>query len=309
MTETTLKFGPEWLRALSHGSGSSGGGGSGTATGLGSPPASPSTTLPSYKMAEHRYDREEMLALYEKGILAPDEMSQDDAVFVDKCQPPVAFSNVTEEEKMAWHSGVNSEAVLRLTGRGGGPAARGRGGSMDRGRGRGRGFGFRAGYDDGDDVGFGRRDPGPPGYLRGKSFERSHSMHEGADRPSWGDRNGLDSVSPRKEMGRSSTSDNWRSREPAGADDRWRVKVPPRPADKWGESLPPSPPPGHCRGPRKATESGGAGGSFDSTGAFHGDWGDEGLGSREVSRATRPGRTPDSVVRCRRGLELSLLTF
>ena len=78
---------------------------------------------------------------------------------------------------MAWSSGVNSEAVLRLTGRGGGPAARGgRGGSVDRGRGRGRGasFGFRTSYDDGDDMGYGRRDPGPPGYMRGKSFERSH---------------------------------------------------------------------------------------------------------------------------------------
>lgn len=80
--------------------------------------------------------------------------------------------------QMAWHSGVNSDAVLRLTGGGrggGGLGSRGRGGSVDRGRGRGRGgYGYRAGYDDGDDMGFGRRDSGPPGYLRGKSFDRSH---------------------------------------------------------------------------------------------------------------------------------------
>ena len=50
MTETTLKFGPEWLRALSH---SGGGGGSG-GPGLGSPPVSPGALISKYKMPEHR---------------------------------------------------------------------------------------------------------------------------------------------------------------------------------------------------------------------------------------------------------------
>ncbi|XP_043245024.1 GRB10-interacting GYF protein 2-like isoform X2 [Amphibalanus amphitrite] len=314
MTETTLKFGPEWLRALSHGSGGGGGGG----PGLGSPPVSPGSMVSKYKTPEHRYGREEMLALYEKGIVAPDEMSQDGGVFVEKCQPPVAFSNVSEEEKMAWSSGVNSEAVLRLTGRGGGPAARGgRGGSVDRGRGRGRGasFGFRAGYDDGDDMGYGRRDPGPPGYLRGKSFERSHSMYDSGERAGWGDRNGLDATSPRKELGRGSISDNWRSREPAGGDDRWRGKMAPRPADKWGMSR--SGGGGSWRGesglgapgqrrrpdderrreelPEWATESGGAGGSFDSKGEFHGDWGEDPLGGhREGSSGAEEPKFTES---------------
>ncbi|KAJ8348811.1 hypothetical protein SKAU_G00274000 [Synaphobranchus kaupii] len=49
MTET-LNFGPEWLRALSSG---------GSVT---SPPPSPA--MPKYKLAEYRYGREEMLALY-----------------------------------------------------------------------------------------------------------------------------------------------------------------------------------------------------------------------------------------------------
>ena len=49
MTETSLKFGPEWLRALSH----SGGGGSG-GPGLGSPPVSPGALISKYKMPEHR---------------------------------------------------------------------------------------------------------------------------------------------------------------------------------------------------------------------------------------------------------------
>lgn len=49
------------LRALS-GGGGSGGGGSGCA--VASPPLSPA--LPKYKLADYRYGREEMLALYVK---------------------------------------------------------------------------------------------------------------------------------------------------------------------------------------------------------------------------------------------------
>ncbi|MGH0186446.1 UNVERIFIED_CONTAM: hypothetical protein FKN15_021595 [Acipenser sinensis] len=52
MAAETLNFGPEWLRALSSG---------GSVT---SPPPSPA--MPKYKLAEYRYGREEMLALYVK---------------------------------------------------------------------------------------------------------------------------------------------------------------------------------------------------------------------------------------------------
>ena len=58
-----------------------------------------------------RYGREEMLALYEKGILAPDEMAPDSGVFVEKCQPPVAFSNVSEDEKASWDSRAKISAI------------------------------------------------------------------------------------------------------------------------------------------------------------------------------------------------------
>lgn len=51
------------LRALSGGGGSSGGGG-GSSNAIASPPLSPA--LPKYKLAEYRYGREEMLALYVK---------------------------------------------------------------------------------------------------------------------------------------------------------------------------------------------------------------------------------------------------
>ena len=73
-----------------------------------------------------------------------------------------------------------------------------------------------------------------PAIVGDTSRRRSQSMYDSGERAGWGDRNGLDATSPRKELGRGSISDNWRSREPAGGDDRWRVKVPPRPADKWG---------------------------------------------------------------------------
>lgn len=51
------------LRALS-GGGSSGGSGGGNSCAVASPPLSPA--LPKYKLADYRYGREEMLALYVK---------------------------------------------------------------------------------------------------------------------------------------------------------------------------------------------------------------------------------------------------
>lgn len=51
MADTTLRFGPEWLRQLSSG---------GSMT---SPPPSPSFGG-KYKLADFRYGREEMLALF-----------------------------------------------------------------------------------------------------------------------------------------------------------------------------------------------------------------------------------------------------
>lgn len=51
MADTTLRFGPEWLRQLSSG---------GSMT---SPPPSPSFGG-KFKLAENRYGREEMLALF-----------------------------------------------------------------------------------------------------------------------------------------------------------------------------------------------------------------------------------------------------
>lgn len=58
----SLSLSPCRLRALSGGGGSGGGGGGGCV--VASPPLSPA--LPKYKLADYRYGREEMLALYVK---------------------------------------------------------------------------------------------------------------------------------------------------------------------------------------------------------------------------------------------------
>ncbi|CAG2177598.1 unnamed protein product, partial [Oppiella nova] len=58
---TDMKFGPEWLKALS------GGGPNAPAT---SPPTSGAP--PKYKLSEYRYGREEMLALFNHNLKPPE---------------------------------------------------------------------------------------------------------------------------------------------------------------------------------------------------------------------------------------------
>ncbi|XP_074898300.1 GRB10-interacting GYF protein 1 isoform X6 [Buteo buteo] len=129
MAAETLNFGPEWLRALS-----GGGGGVSVVT---SPPLSPA--LPRYRLAENRYGREEMLALYVPGDKAPQEIQEREfaAIAQEEPLPPLALLPLTQEEQRNFSLSVNSVAVLRLMGRtGGGPAAggpRGRAGTRSRG--------------------------------------------------------------------------------------------------------------------------------------------------------------------------------
>ena len=107
MSDTALKFGPEWytdfhwcllnfqhntnadksrLRALSHGD-----------TPV-SPPPSPSLGAPRYKLAQHRYGREEMLALYDKMMKAPDDLTVAPPLYIEKTQLPLALIQMTDEE-------------------------------------------------------------------------------------------------------------------------------------------------------------------------------------------------------------------
>nr|XP_034992897.1 GRB10-interacting GYF protein 1-like [Zootoca vivipara] len=129
MAAETLNFGPEWLRALSSGGS------------VASPPPSPA--MPKYKLAEYRYGREEMLALYVKDNKVPEEIQDKEfsAILQDDPLQPLALVPLTEEEQRNFSMSVNSVAVLRLMGKGGGAApagvSRGRGSTRSRGRGRG----------------------------------------------------------------------------------------------------------------------------------------------------------------------------
>ncbi|XP_044223705.1 GRB10-interacting GYF protein 2 isoform X2 [Thunnus albacares] len=263
MAETqTLNFGPEWLRALSGGGGSGGSGGGGSSGTVASPPLSPA--LPKYKLADYRYGREEMLALYVKDNKIPIDLHDKEFLPILQEEPllPLALVSFTEEEQRNFSMSVNSAAVLRLTGRGGGPivgAPRGRSTSRGRGRGRGDGGFYQRSFDDVE--GFGRG---------GREMHRSQSWEERGDRrfekPGRKDP-GLDGAPghfqmnhirsnyedgvtglPRKHDFTRSESENWRTSrdDQNGEDDEggWRLAGSRRDSDRW---CPPSP-----DGPRSA---------------------------------------------------------
>ncbi|KAL0965950.1 hypothetical protein UPYG_G00288560 [Umbra pygmaea] len=270
MAETqTLNFGPEWLRALS---GGGHGGGSSSIVVATSPPLSPA--LPKYKLADYRYGREEMLALYVKDREIPVDLHDKDflPILQEDPLPPLALVAFTEEEQRNFSMSVNSAAVLRLTGRGGGPVGAGapRGRSTSRGRGRGRGDGgfYQRSFDD-VEGGFGR---GGREMHRSQSWEESHA--ESIFSPSRGDRRfekpgrketevvpahfpmnhvranyeevgtGVGGLTARKHEFTRSESENWRtSRDEANGEDYdeggWRLAgAPRRDSERW---CPPSP--------------------------------------------------------------------
>ncbi|XP_071390084.1 GRB10-interacting GYF protein 2 isoform X4 [Centroberyx affinis] len=259
MAETqTLNFGPEWLRALSGGGGSGGGGSSSI---VASPPLSPA--LPKYKLADYRYGREEMLALYVKDNKIPIDLHDKEflPILQEEPLPPLALVSFTEEEQRNFSMSVNSAAVLRLTGRGGGPIAgapRGRSTSRGRGRGRGDGGFYQRSFDD-VEGGFGRG---------GREMHRSQSWEERGDRrfekPGRKDPDAVpghfqmnhiranyeDVVTglPRKHDFTRAESENWRTSrdDQNGEDDEggWRLAGSRRDSDRW---CPPSP-----DGPRSA---------------------------------------------------------
>lgn len=170
MAETALKFGPEWLRALSHGAYS----------------ATPSTQgmpIPKYKLAEHRYGREEMLALCPKDLTMPNGIQEFSQLLHDRCRLPLALVPITKEEQHIWARSMNSDAVLRASGKtgpGNNTLRTARGGSVDRGRGRGRGY-FQRGLSH-EDVEEGYY----TSFSRPKPIERSQSASEKDQR--WDDR-------------------------------------------------------------------------------------------------------------------------
>ncbi|XP_013012941.1 GRB10-interacting GYF protein 2 isoform X1 [Cavia porcellus] len=235
----TLNFGPEWLRALSSG---------GSIT---SPPLSPA--LPKYKLADYRYGREEMLALFLKDNKIPSDLLDKEflPILQEEPLPPLALVPFTEEEQRNFSMSVNSAAVLRLTGRGGGGgtvvgAPRGRSSSRGRGRGRGECGFYQRSFDEVEGV-FGRG--GSREMHRSQSWEeRGDRRFEKPGRKDVGrpnfEESGPTSVGRKHEFIRSE-SENWRIfREEQNGEDEdggWRLAGSRRDGERWRPHSPDGP--------------------------------------------------------------------
>ncbi|CAM4641430.1 unnamed protein product, partial [Lepidochelys kempii] len=90
-------------------------------------PPRPLLPCQKYKLAEYRYGREEMLALYVKENKVPEELQDKEfaAILQEEPLQPLALVPLTEEEQRNFSMSVNSMAVLRLMGKGGGVAPTG----------------------------------------------------------------------------------------------------------------------------------------------------------------------------------------
>ncbi|XP_075421060.1 GRB10-interacting GYF protein 1 isoform X3 [Tenrec ecaudatus] len=231
MAAETLNFGPEWLRALSSGGS------------VASPPPSPA--IPKYKLADYRYGREEMLALYVKENKVPEELQDKEfaAVLQEEPLQPLALEPLTEEEQRNFSLSVNSVAVLRLMGKGAGPppggTSRGRGSTRSRGRGRGDSCFYQRSIEEGDGA-FGRS---PREIQRSQSWDdRGERRFEKSARRDTA-RSGFEEsgAGPRKEPARSD-SENWRSlREEQEEEEEgsWRLGAGPRrDGDRWRSASP-----------------------------------------------------------------------
>ena len=131
------------------------------------------------KLAEFRYGREEMLALFtmpgEKALPGFQERVVANAgLLAEKPSWPMNLMGpMSEEEQRAWQKGANSDTSLRLYKKelppgslgGGGPGV-GRGAGGERGRGRGRGF-FDRHRSQVDEEDPGRREDGGRAFGRG----------------------------------------------------------------------------------------------------------------------------------------------
>ena len=181
MTEAaSLNFGPAWLRDSFH-TGSGGGGG-----GPGSAQNSAENTKPygsgglqGIKLAEFRYGKEEMLALYcdqpNTDLLEALESSSLLAAGDRPVLPLNLMGDLSVEEQRTWQRGANSDQSLRIYSKQqdkGASLSGPRGGSSG-GRGRGVGRGGGGAF-------FDRHDE-DPGRGRGESEGRAFGGGRGKD--------------------------------------------------------------------------------------------------------------------------------
>lgn len=62
------------------------------------------SSAPRYQLADHRYGREEMLALFDHMVKAPDPLTSISSLYVEKTQEPLALQQMTEDETVISHS-------------------------------------------------------------------------------------------------------------------------------------------------------------------------------------------------------------
>lgn len=67
---------------------------------MGTPPSSPG--LGKFKLADYRYGREEMLALFVPSSKIPEDLKLFSFILVDKPQDPLAYIPPTEEEQVSY---------------------------------------------------------------------------------------------------------------------------------------------------------------------------------------------------------------
>ncbi|KAI8430632.1 hypothetical protein MSG28_000835 [Choristoneura fumiferana] len=304
-----IKFGPEWLRNLSRERNASNLGSmnqsAALSTGGAARPASPppgnplnasASTPQKIHLANLRYGREEMLALYDRTVEAPTELKSIDQLYQPRGKPPFALHNSFEDD-------------MRENLRSGGPPI---GGVMTPER-----FGMGRGLGRGLAVADNRGRPRMP-FVRQPSLGRGNAYHpripgygpatdeEAAAVPrSWGNTNGGPSTNRNTNeqaewatnktfrSKRPTSNTNWRSPQTREDGEEWRLSDPGRPRTgpqekwerDWGDRPNQEKPPswntnrrtwgGDSQNeenlPEWAMDNAEAcAGTFDSSGAFHG---------------------------------------
>ncbi|XP_030747208.1 GIGYF family protein CG11148 isoform X2 [Sitophilus oryzae] len=179
MTDS-MNFGPDWIRNLSS-DGNTGGGTSGGTR---------------YQLADYRYGREEMLALFDRNIKPPACLTNFKSLYSETTLSPLALLPTTDEERGGWQP--------RPTNLGGVP--RGRGGSLERGARGGRGRGTYQ------------------SYTRPANYD------------GWGNGEPSDWSPRKEYSARATSMDNWRRARNNEEDERWRPTGGRGGHDKWGRS-------------------------------------------------------------------------
>ncbi|CAH2035378.1 unnamed protein product, partial [Iphiclides podalirius] len=275
--------------------GAAGGSTSNTSASTGAyPKTTTNNTAPKILLANLRYGREEMLALYDRSAEAPEELKYFDLLYQPRGKPPAALNNTFEEEMRDNIRGGPPTGGMPSADRFGVARGGGRGSSNDN-RGRSRTPFSRQGQS-------GRGNSWHTGHARQPGYNTA-SDEDGSPLRPWGANNGNPSQRNNNEQQewvpnkvfrrRQANNTNWRQPQTRDEGDEWRSgdAARNRPnVDKWDRDWGDRPVQdrpqswnsnrrpwvggeGHNDDnlPEWAVDSAETGaGTFDSTGAFHG---------------------------------------